>query len=152
MAKIKEQHAAARVRMEAAQTAARRYLIMDTTVEKLGILQALPVNRSGCLVVRDEFAGLLATTKRAGHENDRAFFLEEYNVTRPYTTDRATRDSVAIPVLTLSMLGGIQPTQVEPLIRAARQQQVDEGLLERFQANHLGRPGLTRLSCRATPT
>ncbi|HYR73598.1 MAG TPA: DUF3987 domain-containing protein, partial [Candidatus Acidoferrum sp.] len=52
----------------------QRYLVNDTTVEKLGEL--LNQNPNGLLLFRDELSGFLHTMDRAGHENDRAFYCE----------------------------------------------------------------------------
>jgi putative DNA primase/helicase len=52
---------------------AKRYLVNDTTVEKLGEL--LNHNPNGLLLFRDEVSGFLHTMDRPGHENDRAFYF-----------------------------------------------------------------------------
>ncbi len=49
---------------------AKRYLVNDTTVEKLGEL--LNHHPNGLLLFRDELSGWLHTMDRPGHENDRA--------------------------------------------------------------------------------
>jgi putative DNA primase/helicase len=51
-----------------------RYLVNDTTVEKLG--EVLNQNPNGLLLFRDELSGFLHTMDRRGHENDRAFYCE----------------------------------------------------------------------------
>jgi Bifunctional DNA primase/polymerase, N-terminal/Protein of unknown function (DUF3987) len=48
----------------------RRYMVNDSTVEKLGEL--LNQNPNGLLLFRDELTGWLRTLDREGHENDRA--------------------------------------------------------------------------------
>jgi putative DNA primase/helicase len=57
----------------------QRYLVNDTTVEKLGEL--LNQNPNGLLLFRDELSGFLHTMDRRGHENDRAFYCEAWNGT-----------------------------------------------------------------------
>jgi putative DNA primase/helicase len=75
----------------------RRYRTNDTTVEKLGEL--LRDNPAGLLVLRDELVGLLASWDREGREGDRAFFLEAWNGTGSFDTDRIGRGSILIPNL-----------------------------------------------------
>ena len=65
---------------------AKRYLVNDTTVEKLGEL--LNHHPNGLLLFRDELSGWLHTMDRPGHENDRAFYCEAWNGTSAYTYDR----------------------------------------------------------------
>src|SRR5215470_20392239 len=71
-----------------------RYLINDTTVEKLREL--LNQNPNGLLLFRDELSGFLRTMDRPGHENDRAFYCEAWNGTGPYTYDRIGRGTLHI--------------------------------------------------------
>ena len=59
----------------------RRYMVNDSTVEKLGEL--LNQNPNGLLLFRDELTGWLRTLDREGHENDRAFYLETWNGNPP---------------------------------------------------------------------
>jgi putative DNA primase/helicase len=68
---------------------AKRYLVNDATVEKLGEL--LNHNPNGLLLFRDEVSGFLHTMDRRGHENDRAFYCEAWNGTGAYTYDRIGR-------------------------------------------------------------
>ena len=49
----------------------RRYMVNDSTVEKLGEL--LNENPNGLLIFRDELTGFLRQLDRDGHEADRAF-------------------------------------------------------------------------------
>lgn len=69
--------------------AEHRYLVNDTTVEKLGEL--LNHHPNGLLLFRDELSGFLHTMDRPGHENDRAFYCEAWNGTGAYTYDRIGR-------------------------------------------------------------
>jgi putative DNA primase/helicase len=52
----------------------RRFVVNDTTVEKLGVI--LAENPIGVLIFRDELVGFLRAMEREGHEQDRAFYLE----------------------------------------------------------------------------
>src|SRR5712664_4234588 len=111
--------------------AARRYLVNDTTVEKLGEL--LNHNPNGLLLFRDELSGFLHTMERPGHENDRAFYCEAWNGTGAYTYDRIGRGTLHIRAACVSVLGGIQPGPLERYLRAVFAGRGDDGLLQRFQ-------------------
>jgi len=89
------------------QPSFRRYRTNDTTVEKAGEL--LRNNPFGLLIMRDELAGLLASWEKEGREGDRAFYLEAWNGTSSFDTDRIGRGSIRIPNLCASIFGGIQP-------------------------------------------
>jgi hypothetical protein len=110
----------------------RRYLTHDPTVEKLGEL--LRDNPRGLLLVRDELSGWLQAFDRPGREGDREFFLEAWNGTSSFTTDRIGRGTIHIPALCLSVFGGIQPGKLRPLVmRALDGGAGDDGLLQRLQ-------------------
>jgi hypothetical protein len=116
---------------EAAPTR-RRYIVNDTTVEKLGEL--LNQNPRGLLLFRDELTGFLRTLDREGHENDRAFYLEAWNGTGRYTYDRIQRGTIEIEAACVSILGSIQPGPLGHYLRAALEGGVgDDGLIQRFQ-------------------
>jgi hypothetical protein len=85
----------------------RRYMVNDSTVEKLGEL--LNQNPNGLLLFRDELTGWLRTLDREGHENDRAFYLESWNGSGSYTYDRIGRGTLSVESACISILGGIQP-------------------------------------------
>ncbi|MGH8766788.1 MAG: DUF3987 domain-containing protein, partial [Burkholderiales bacterium] len=85
------------------------------------------------LVFRDELAGLLCTLDRQGQEGARAFYLEAWNGTNPYTFERILRGSTRIDRCCLSVLGGIQPGAISGYIRQAVDGGVgDDGLMQRF--------------------
>ena len=110
----------------------RRYSINDGTVEKIGEL--LIENPNGLLVNRDEMSGWFASLDRDGHENDRAFYLESWNGTNGYTTDRIARGTQHIPALCLSIFGGIQPGPLAQYQSAALKNGAgNDGLMQRFQ-------------------
>ncbi len=91
-------------------------------------------NPRGLLLSRDELSGWLRTLDKPGREGDREFFLEAWNGTGSFTTDRIGRGTIHIPALTLSVLGGIQPGKLRPLITDALDGGVgDDGLLQRLQ-------------------
>jgi len=94
-----------------------RYIVNDSTVEKLGEL--LNQNQNGLLLHRDEIIGWFRTLDREGHENDRAFYLEAWNGSGSYTYDRIGRGTLHINAACVSILGGIQPGPVTDYLRAA---------------------------------
>lgn len=93
----------------------RRYLVNDTTVEKL--VELLGQNPRGLLVFRDELTGLLTSWEKQGREGDRQFYLEAWNGTGDYSSDRIGRGSLFVPNLCLSLLGGIQPDKLAHYLR-----------------------------------
>ena len=109
----------------------RRYKTNDATVEMLGEL--LRNNPRGILLERDELVGLLANCDKQGHEGDRAFYLEGWNGTGHFATDRIGRGSIIIPHLCLSIFGGIQPAKLQAYIYDAVDGYGNDGLLQRFQ-------------------
>jgi putative DNA primase/helicase len=117
---------------EAAPPTEERYKTSDATIEKLGEL--LRDNPNGLLNDRDELMGWLSTLHRAGHEGDRAFFLEAWNGDNPYHVDRIGRGSIHVPALCLSIFGGIQPGPLTAYVRdALSESEKADGLLQRFQ-------------------
>jgi len=110
---------------------ARRYVVNDATVEKLG--EILEDNPWGTLSYRDEIHGLLCSMDRQGQEGARAFYLQAYDGNQGYTVDRIIRGTRHIPRVCLAMLGGIQPGKVQAYVRdAVAGGTGDDGLLQRF--------------------
>jgi putative DNA primase/helicase len=122
-----------KAKTEVATPACRRFLTNDPTVEALGIL--LNQNSRGILVFRDELTGWLRTLDRDGHENDRSFYLEAWDGSRPiYIYDRVGRGTLRIESPCVSILGGIQPGPLADYIKSAVHGGVgDDGLMQRFQ-------------------
>jgi hypothetical protein len=110
----------------------RRYVVNDSTVEKLGEL--LNQNPNGLLLYRDEVVGWLAMMDREGHEGDRAFYCEAWNGTGPYTYDRIGRGTVRIKAACVSILGGIQPGPLQSHLQEVfGRGATDDGMIQRFQ-------------------
>jgi hypothetical protein len=110
----------------------RRYYTQDTTVEKMGEL--LQKNPRGMTILRDELSGWLQTLAKPGREGDREFYLEGWNGTGAYTVDRIARGTIHIPAHTISIVGGIQPGKLRPLLDSAISGgSGDDGLMQRFQ-------------------
>ncbi len=110
---------------------ARRYIVNDATVEKLGEL--MQQNEWGVLSYRDELYGLLTGLDKQGQEGSRAFYLQAYDGNQGYTFDRILRGTVHIPRVCLAMIGGIQPGKIQAYVReAVAGGSGDDGLLQRF--------------------
>ena len=108
----------------------RRYVVNDTTVEKLG--EILNQNGYGLLLFRDELNGFFRMLERQGHEADRAFYLECWAGDSSFTYDRIGRGTLHIEGACLSILGSIQPGPLGDIVRGLRGSG-DDGLLQRFQ-------------------
>jgi putative DNA primase/helicase len=127
--------AAARALLEPVDTprepTARRFIVNDATVEKLGEL--MQQNEWGTLSYRDELYGLLTSLDKQGQEGSRAFMLQSYDGNQGYTFDRIGRGTVHIPRVCLAMIGGIQPGRIQEYVRGAvAGGGADDGLLQRF--------------------
>ena len=105
----------------------RRYVVNDSSVEKLGEL--LNENPNGLLAFRDELLGLLMNLDREGHEGARQFYLEAWNGNGRFTYDRIGRGTIDIKACCLSILGGIQPGPLQEYLAGS----ADDGLIQRFQ-------------------
>lgn len=108
-----------------------RLIVNDATVEKLGEL--LNENRNGLLLIRDELPGFLARMEDQECQGERAFYLEAFNGDGSFTFDRIGRGTVRIEVCTVSIIGGVQPSRIIPLVRGAVSGSSNDGLLQRLQ-------------------
>jgi hypothetical protein len=106
------------------------FIINDATYEAACVKAELYPN--GIMLVRDEFAGWLESIDRPDKSQERAFYLEGYSVT-DYEQIRIGRDKVTIKDLTISILGGTQPTKLLKLLRSRANGTNNDGLFERFQ-------------------
>ncbi len=84
-------------------------------------------------MVRDELAGFFANLERTEFQSERAFYLEAFNGDGQFTYDRIGRGTIYIPNVTLSMIGGIQPSRITPIIQAMHCGKNNDGLIQRFQ-------------------
>jgi putative DNA primase/helicase len=123
----------ATVGTHASAPGAKRYLVNDITVEKLGELMAQDVNANGLIVFRDELVGLFKSLDRPGHEADRTFFLEAWNGSGSFTFDRIGRGTLHIPHACLALFGGIQPGPLTSYLRGTFSGEDRDGFTERFQ-------------------
>jgi putative DNA primase/helicase len=110
----------------------RRYITSDPTVEKVGEL--LATNGNGITIFRDELTGFLRSLDREGNESARAFHLEAWNGSGPFTYDRIGRGTIEIEAACESVFGGIQPGPLQTYLAGAlRGTSDDDGLIQRFQ-------------------
>ena len=108
-----------------------RLVVNDATVEKLGEL--LNENPNGLLLIRDELPGFLAKMESEESQGERAFYLEAFNGDGRFTYDRIARGTVVIENCTLSLVGGIQPSRLAPIVRGAVGGTSNDGLVQRLQ-------------------
>ena len=90
-------------------------------------------NPDGLLILRDELVGLIASWDKAGHEGDRAFYLESWNGYGSFDTDRIGRGRIQIPNLCTSLFGGIQPDKLTSYLEQSANALANDGMLQRFQ-------------------
>lgn len=110
---------------------ARRYTVNDATVQKLGVI--LENNPQGLLLLRDELSGWLLGLTRDDRQDDRAFYLEAWKGLGTFSFDRIGREDVFIKSTTVSVLGGIQPGKLLPVLTGQANGSGDDGLVERIQ-------------------
>ena len=108
-----------------------RLVVNDATVEKLG--EMLNQNPRGLMLVRDELPGWLARMQREEFQSARAFYLEAFDGDGQFTYDRIGRGTIHIENCTLSLVGGVQPSRIAPLVRGAMTGASDDGLVQRLQ-------------------
>ncbi len=117
---------------DAKEPARRRYLLNDTTVEKVG--EILNQNPNGVLCYRDELMGFLRSLDRDGQEGARSFYLEAWDGRGRFTYDRIGRGTVDIDCAIVSIIGSIQPGPLSQYLRGAIGGGVGaDGLMQRFQ-------------------
>ena len=119
------------MRIEADEPPCPRFVVNDATVEKLGEL--LNENPRGLLLVRDELPGWLARMESEECQSERAFYLEAFNGDGRFVYDRIGRGTVHIDSATLSIIGGIQPSRIAPIVRGALTGASNDGLIQRLQ-------------------
>src|SRR5262249_16019972 len=108
-----------------------RLIANDATVPAL--CEVLRANPNGVLVFRDELAGLIAELDREGMEGSRGFYLTGWSGKEGHTQDRILRGTnLRVPFVCLSVLGGIQPARVAPLLRDSIATGGGDGFLARF--------------------
>ena len=110
----------------------QRFIVNDTTPEKLG--EILRDNPKGVLVLKDELSGWLASFHKRGYEGARQFYLEAWDGTGGFISDRISRGTIRIPHICISLLGSIQPSVLISLLDDSITGGAhDDGMLQRFQ-------------------
>jgi len=107
----------------------RDFVINDATQEALAL--KLSQNRHGVLSVRDELSGWLEAMNKPNQNHARAFTLETFNGSKNYSVERITSESFNIDLMLTSVLGGLQPSKLSPLLKDRNEGISDDGLIER---------------------
>ena len=108
-----------------------RYVVNDTTYEKLG--EILVDNPNGVLAFRDELVSLLKTLDREEYCAARSFFLTAWNGKDGYTFDRIIRGTKHVEAACLSLLGSTQPGVLAAYVKLATADGAGgDGLMQRF--------------------
>ena len=115
----------------------RRYRINDPTIEALQ--DVLKKDPKCILFERDELIGMLVQWEMKGHEMDRSFYLEAHTGLRGYCGVRVVRGEFRIPILCISLFGGIQPIKLIQLSARPENQP-----LPRWRHSTLSTPRLPR--------
>ena len=120
------------VRSDPTAPVRRRYIVNNSTVEKLGVI--LAENTNGVLTFEDELISLLRTMDREGHESDRGFYLAAWEGNLRYVYDRIGRGTLDIEAAILSLVGSITPAALgDYLFQAVNGGKGDDGLIQRLQ-------------------
>jgi hypothetical protein len=109
----------------------RRIIVNDATIEKLAVI--FSENPLGVLLYRDELFGWIAKLSKEENQEERSIYLECYDGDVSKTVDRIGRGTMYIEHCTLSVIGGIQPSKLETLVRTATNGTNDDGMLQRLQ-------------------
>ena len=109
----------------------QRMVVNDATIEKLQELIA--DNQNGLLVVRDELGGLISRLESEEYAEQRSFLLVSHHGQSRFVIDRIGRGTIVIPHVCVSILGGVQPSRVDRIVKGAISGKSDDGLLQRFQ-------------------
>jgi putative DNA primase/helicase len=110
---------------------ARRYVVNDVTVEKVGEL--LNQNPDGLLLLCDELSGWMGLMEQPENKTARGVYLTAWNGKTPYTYDRIGRGSIFIEAAYLSVFGALVPATLEQYLRATFNGESNDGFIQRFQ-------------------
>ncbi len=110
----------------------RRYIVNDATPEKL--VEILKDNPIGVLQYRDELRGFFEMLGKSVQEGARQMYLEFWNGTQAFTTDRIARGTTRVDAACISLLGSIQPGPLSTYLQgAAKKATENDGLFQRVQ-------------------
>jgi hypothetical protein len=119
-------------KMDKAENDVKRTIVVnDVTPESLAI--NLASNPNGIMLSRDELAGWLINLDKEERAAERAFYLQAFNGSGSFVQDRVSRDRIEVEPLIVSVLGGIQPSLLMPLLTARNEGRSNDGLFERMQ-------------------
>lgn len=109
----------------------QRIIVNNATIP--AICEVLRANPPGVMVYRDEIAGFIAELDSEGMQGSRSFYLSGWSAKEGYTEDRIGRGTnLRVPYVCISMLGGIQPAKIAPLLRDSVTTGGSDGFLARF--------------------
>ena len=110
----------------------RRYITDDSTTPKLREL--FSSNPRGLILRSDELKGQVQRFDRDGSEGDRSFMMQCWSGLEYYNEDRINRGSLLQIPLTLTWIGGIQPSCLSQYLRQAMSDGAGaDGFMQRFQ-------------------
>jgi putative DNA primase/helicase len=113
----------------------RRFSCNDASPESLHSILSRPENATGVLLFTDELSGLIARMNDPERGAAlRSFLLSGWNGYQPAVVDRIGRgENLRVERCCVSVLGGIQPGKIAPLVDAAvKESAQDDGWLQRF--------------------
>ncbi len=109
-------------------------LLMDApSKQRWDEIRVLKKDPKCILFERDELIGMLAQWEMKGHEMDRSFYLEAHTGLHSYCGVRVVRGEFRIPILCLSLFGGIQPIKLVQFLRDPKLNLSHDGAIQRFQ-------------------
>lgn len=108
-----------------------RLIESDSSVEALQV--SMVASPNGLVIYRDELAGLLQTLDREDQAEARSFYLVASTGRESFTQRRIGRGIIFIESCVLSIIGGIQPSRIAKITKAAVSGISDDGLIQRFQ-------------------
>lgn len=118
--------------LAAAPPPRRRYVVNDATVQALS--EVMAENPNGVILVRDELIGFLKSLDMESQQAARAFYLEAWDGTGSFESDRIGRGNTRVEAVCLSLVGTCQPGPLgEYLAQAIRGGIGDDGFMQRFQ-------------------
>ena len=109
-----------------------RYVVNDATVQALS--EVMAENPNGVTLVRDELLGFLKSLDMESQQAARAFYLEAWDGTGSFESDRIGRGNTRVESVCLSLIGTCQPGPLSEYLRQAITGGLgDDGLMQRFQ-------------------
>lgn len=111
----------------------RNVTISDFT--KAALIIRFQSNPNGLLLFKEEFSGLLSVLNNVGGDELRSFLLECFDADGTYSVDRSKFGTIVIENLNISIMGGIQPSMIQPILASRSSGQKNDGFFERFSAS-----------------